>query len=103
EVIYPDRLMMAFAEDMLERNPGARVIFDVKCTGNLAQVIENAGGTPEMWRTGHSLIQARMKETGAQLAGETSGHIFFDERWYGFDDGLYGAPGLLEILRGQGK
>jgi phosphomannomutase/phosphoglucomutase len=101
EVIYPDRLMMAFAEDMLSRNPGAKVIFDVKCTGNLAQVIENAGGTPEMWRTGHSLIKARMKETGAQLAGEMSGHIFFQERWYGFDDGLYGAARLLEILAKQ--
>ncbi|WP_048306326.1 phosphomannomutase/phosphoglucomutase [Halomonas sp. PR-M31] len=101
EVIYPDRLMMAFSEDMLSRNPGAKVIFDVKCTGNLAQVIENAGGTPEMWRTGHSLIKARMKETGAQLAGEMSGHIFFQERWYGFDDGLYGAARLLEILSKQ--
>ncbi|MCD6007260.1 phosphomannomutase/phosphoglucomutase [Halomonas sp. IOP_31] len=101
EVIYPDRLMMAFAEDMLERNPGARVIFDVKCTGNLAKVIEEAGGTPEMWRTGHSLIKSRMKETGAALAGEMSGHIFFKERWYGFDDGLYGAARLLEILSKQ--
>ncbi|MDW5376281.1 phosphomannomutase/phosphoglucomutase [Halomonas sp. HP20-15] len=101
EVIYPDRLMMAFSEDMLERNPGARVIFDVKCTGNLAKVIEEAGGTPEMWRTGHSLIKGRMKETGAQLAGEMSGHIFFKERWYGFDDGLYGAARLLEILSKQ--
>ncbi|KGE79489.1 phosphomannomutase/phosphoglucomutase [Halomonas salina] len=98
QLIYPDHLMMAFAEDMLERNPGARVIFDVKCTGNLARVIEEAGGTPEMWRTGHSLIKARMKETGAQLAGEMSGHIFFKERWYGFDDGLYGAARLLEVL-----
>ncbi|WP_043529256.1 phosphomannomutase/phosphoglucomutase [Litchfieldella xinjiangensis] len=102
ELIYPDRLMMAFAEDMLERNPGARVIFDVKCTSNLAQVIENAGGTPEMWRTGHSLIKGRMKETGALLAGEMSGHIFFKERWYGFDDGIYGAARLLEILAKQG-
>ena len=101
EVIYPDRLMMAFSEDMLTRNPGARVIFDVKCTSNLAQVIEKAGGTPEMWRTGHSLIKARMKETGAQLAGEMSGHIFFQERWYGFDDGIYGAARLLEILSKQ--
>ncbi len=103
EVIYPDRLMMAFSEDMLERNPGARVIFDVKCTGNLAKVIEAAGGEPEMWRTGHSLIKGRMKETGAQLAGEMSGHIFFKERWYGFDDGLYGAARLLEILSKQGR
>ncbi|EPC01777.1 phosphoglucomutase [Litchfieldella anticariensis FP35 = DSM 16096] len=101
ELIYPDRLLMAFAEDMLSRNPGARVIFDVKCTGNLAQVIESAGGTPEMWRTGHSLIKGRMKETSALLAGEMSGHIFFKERWYGFDDGLYGAARLLEILSHQ--
>ncbi|MDT8895091.1 phosphomannomutase/phosphoglucomutase [Halomonas sp. I1] len=101
QLIYPDHLMMAFAEDMLERNPGARVIFDVKCTGNLAGVIEQAGGTPEMWRTGHSLIKARMKETGALLAGEMSGHIFFKERWFGFDDGLYGAARLLEVLSRQ--
>ncbi|MCE8016775.1 phosphomannomutase/phosphoglucomutase [Halomonas sp. MCCC 1A17488] len=101
KLIYPDHLMMAFAEDMLSRNPGARVIFDVKCTGNLAGVVERAGGTPEMWRTGHSLIKARMKETGAQLAGEMSGHIFFQERWYGFDDGIYGAARLLEILSKQ--
>ncbi|MCW4152488.1 phosphomannomutase/phosphoglucomutase [Halomonas sp. 18H] len=101
KLIYPDHLMMAFAEDMLERNPGARVIFDVKCTGNLARVIEKAGGTPEMWRTGHSLIKGRMKENGALLAGEMSGHIFFKERWYGFDDGLYGAARLLEVLSRQ--
>lgn len=94
--------MMAFAEDMLSRNPGAKVIFDVKCTGNLARVIDEAGGTPEMWRTGHSLIKARMKETGAPLAGEMKRHIFFKERWYGFDDGLYGAARLLEILSHQG-
>ncbi|MBW5799207.1 phosphomannomutase/phosphoglucomutase [Halomonas elongata] len=101
KMIYPDHLMMALSEDMLERNPGARVIFDVKCTGNLARVIEEAGGTPEMWRTGHSLIKARMKETGAQLAGEMSGHIFFKERWFGFDDGLYAAARLLEVLSRQ--
>ncbi len=101
QMIYPDHLMMAFAEDMLSRNPGAKVIFDVKCTGNLARVIDDAGGEPEMWRTGHSLIKARMKETGALLAGEMSGHIFFQERWYGFDDGIYGAARLLEILSKQ--
>ncbi|WP_110686193.1 phosphomannomutase/phosphoglucomutase [Salinicola aestuarinus] len=101
EIIYPDRLLMAFATDLLERAPGARVVFDIKCTGNLAQVIEQAGGEPEMWRTGHSLIKARMKETGAQLGGEMSGHIFFAERWYGFDDGLYAAARLLEILSRQ--
>lgn len=103
KLIYPDHLLMAFAEDMLSRNRDARVIFDVKCTGNLIRVIEEAGGTPEMWRTGHSLIKARMKETGAQLAGEMSGHIFFQERWYGFDDGLYAAARLLEILAKQGE
>lgn len=97
-LIYPDHLLMAFATDMLGRNPDAKVIFDVKCTGNLAQVISEAGGEPEMWRTGHSLIKARMKETGAQLAGEMSGHIFFKERWYGFDDGIYAAARLVEIL-----
>ena len=101
KMIYPDHLLMAFAEDMLARNPGARVIFDVKCTGNLTRVIEEAGGTPEMGRTGHSLIKARMKATGAQLAGEMSGHLFFQERWYGFDDGLYAAARLLEILAKQ--
>ncbi|RUR52794.1 phosphomannomutase/phosphoglucomutase [Vreelandella populi] len=97
-MIYPDHLLMAFAIDMLTRHPGARVIFDIKCTGNLARVISEAGGEPEMWRTGHSLIKARMKETDAQLGGEMSGHIFFKERWYGFDDGLYAAARLLEIL-----
>lgn len=101
KLIYPDHLLMAFATDMLSRNPGAKVIFDVKCTGNLTPVIEQAGGEPEMWRTGHSLIKARMKETGAQLAGEMSGHIFFKERWFGFDDGMYAAARLLEILAGQ--
>ncbi|MDR5897775.1 phosphomannomutase/phosphoglucomutase [Halomonas vilamensis] len=101
KLIYPDHLLMAFATDMLSRNPGAKVIFDVKCTGNLTHVIEQAGGEPEMWRTGHSLIKARMIETGAQLAGEMSGHIFFKERWYGFDDGLYAAARLVEILAKQ--
>ncbi|XGA81662.1 phosphomannomutase/phosphoglucomutase [Halomonas sp. CH40] len=101
KLIYPDHLLMAFATDMLSRNAGAKVIFDVKCTGNLTPVIEQAGGEPEMWRTGHSLIKARMKETGALLAGEMSGHIFFKERWYGFDDGMYAAARLLEILAGQ--
>lgn len=98
ELIFPDRLMMAFAEDLLHRNPGARIIYDVKCTGKLGQIIRQAGGVPEMYRTGHSLIKARMKETGALLAGEMSGHIFFKERWFGFDDGLYAAARLLELL-----
>ena len=101
KLIYPDHLLMVFATDMLTRQPGAKVIFDIKCTGNLVKVISDAGGEPEMWRTGHSLIKARMKETGAQLGGEMSGHIFFQERWYGFDDGLYAAARLVEILANQ--
>lgn len=100
-LIYPDHLMMAFAEDLLSRNAGAKIIYDVKCSGNLGKVIRAAGGESEMWKTGHSLIKARMKETGALLAGEMSGHIFFKERWLGFDDGLYAAARLLEILAAQ--
>jgi phosphomannomutase/phosphoglucomutase len=97
-IIYPDRLLMLFAADVLERNPGAGIIFDVKCTRNLAPWIRQHGGEPMMWRTGHSLIKARLKETGAPLAGEMSGHVFFKERWYGFDDGLYAGARMLEIL-----
>ena len=100
-VIYPDILLMALAEDLVSRHPGAKVIFDVKCTGALFEVIRAAGGEPEMWRTGHSLIKARMKETGALLAGEMSGHIFFGEDWYGFDDGLLAAIRLLGLLGRQ--
>jgi phosphomannomutase/phosphoglucomutase len=98
EIIYPDRLLMLFAADVLLRNPGATIIYDVKCTGHLQPLILKAGGSPLMWKTGHSLIKSKMKETGAQLAGEMSGHFFFRERWYGFDDGLYSAARLLEIL-----
>lgn len=98
EVVYPDILLMALAEDMVSRNPGAKVIFDVKCTGTLFDVIRLAGGEPEMWQTGHSLIKARMKETGALLAGEMSGHIFFAEDWYGFDDALVAAARILGII-----
>lgn len=97
-VIWPDRLMMLYAADLLERNPGATIIYDVKCTGNLARVISEHGGAPLMWKTGHSLIKAKLKETGALLAGEMSGHLFFKERWYGFDDALYAAARLLEVL-----
>ncbi|SFC18118.1 phosphomannomutase / phosphoglucomutase [Marinospirillum celere] len=100
-LVYPDHLMMVFAEDLLARNPGAKIIYDVKCTGKLGEVISQAGGQPEMYKTGHSLIKARMKETGALLGGEMSGHIFFKENWYGFDDGLYAAVRLLEILAQQ--
>jgi phosphomannomutase/phosphoglucomutase len=98
EMIYPDRLLMLFAADVLERNPGACIIYDVKCSGHLAGFVLRHGGSPLMWKTGHSLIKAKMKETEAELAGEMSGHFFFKERWYGFDDGLYAAARLLEIL-----
>src|SRR5438094_8391563 len=97
-IIYPDRQLMLFAADMLARNPGAMVIYDVKSTRNLKPWIVRHGGTPLLWKTGHSLIKLKMKETGAQLAGEMSGHTFFKERWYGFDDGLYAGARLLEIL-----
>ena len=98
KVIFPDRQLMLFAADVLKRNPGAEILFDVKCTRNLAPWIRKHGGRPTMWKTGHSLIKAKMKETGARLAGEMSGHIFFKERWYGFDDGLYAGARLLEFL-----
>ncbi len=96
--IYPDRLLMLFAADVLERNPGAVIVYDVKCTGALSSYILRHGGSPLMWKTGHSLIKAKMRETEAELAGEMSGHFFFKERWYGFDDGIYSAARLLEIL-----
>ena len=98
EVIFADRLLMLFAEDVLSRNPGAAIIYDVKCTGALQGHILRNGGSPLMWKTGHSLIKAKMKETHAELAGEMSGHFFFNERWFGFDDGIYAAARLLEIL-----
>ena len=98
ETIYPDRLLMLFASDVLERNPGAMIVYDVKCTGRLPGHILRHGGSPLMWKTGHSLIKAKMRETEAELAGEMSGHFFFAERWYGFDDGIYAAARLLEIL-----
>jgi phosphomannomutase/phosphoglucomutase len=98
EIIWPDRQMMLYAEDVLKRNPAATILYDVKCTRHLASVIDTLGGKPLMWKTGHSLIKAKMRETGALLAGEMSGHIFFKERWFGFDDGLYTAVRLLEIL-----
>ena len=101
KVIWPDRLMMLFAKDVLSRNLGADIIYDIKCSSNLHAAIEDAGGKPLMWKTGHSFIKAKMKETGALLAGEMSGHIFFKERWYGFDDALYSAARLLEILAAQ--
>ena len=97
-IIWADRQMMLYAGDVLERKPGAQIIFDIKSSTNLANYIKEHGGEPLMWKTGHSFIKAKMKETGAELAGEMSGHIFFKERWFGFDDGLYSAARMLEIL-----
>ncbi|MSQ52207.1 MAG: phosphomannomutase/phosphoglucomutase [Betaproteobacteria bacterium] len=98
KIIYPDRQLMLFAADVLKRVPGAQILYDVKCTRLLAPWIKRHGGVPSLWKTGHSLIKARLKETGAPLAGEMSGHIFFSERWYGFDDAQYAGARLLEIL-----
>jgi phosphomannomutase/phosphoglucomutase len=100
-IIFPDRQLMLFAQDVLSRNPGAEIIFDVKSTRNLFSWIREHGGKPLLWKTGHSFIKAKMKETGALLAGEMSGHIFFKERWYGFDDGLYAGARMLEFLSQQ--
>jgi len=98
EIIYPDRQLMLFAADVLARHPGAPIIYDVKCSRWVAESIAYQGGRPLMWNTGHALIKAKLKETGAPLAGEMSGHMFFNERWYGFDDGLYAGARLLEIV-----
>ncbi len=98
EVIFADRQLMLLAKDVLSRNPGAEIIYDVKSTRLLAPWIERHGGKPTIWKTGHSLIKAKLRETGALLAGEMSGHTFFKERWYGFDDALYGGARLLEVL-----
>ncbi len=98
KIIFPDRQLMLFAADVLSRNAGAEIIFDVKSTRNLFSWIRKHGGKPTLWKTGHSLVKAKMKETGAALAGEMSGHVFFKERWYGFDDGLYAGARLLEIV-----
>ena len=103
EVLWADRQMMLYAKDVLSRNPGAEIIFDVKSSRNLASYIEQAGGKATMWKTGHSFIKNKMKETGALLAGEMSGHIFFKERWFGFDDGLYSAARMLEILAADSR
>ncbi|MBS1215900.1 MAG: phosphoglucomutase [Proteobacteria bacterium] len=97
-VIFPDRQLMLFAKDVLSRNPGGEIIFDVKCTRNLGPWVRSHGGKPVLWKTGHSLIKAKMRELGAPLAGEMSGHMFFGERWYGFDDGVYAGARMLEIL-----
>jgi phosphomannomutase/phosphoglucomutase len=97
-IIWADRQMLLFSRSVLARNPGAKIIFDVKCSQVLPADIEAHGGVPEMWKTGHSFIKSRLKETGAALAGEMSGHIFFNDRWGGFDDGLYAGARLCELL-----
>jgi phosphomannomutase/phosphoglucomutase len=97
-IILPDRQLMLYAQDVLSRHPGAEIIYDVKCTRLLDPWIERHGGRPVVWKTGHSFIKAKLRESGAPLAGEMSGHIFFKERWYGFDDAMYGGARLLEIL-----
>jgi phosphomannomutase / phosphoglucomutase len=102
-IIWPDRLMMLFTKDVLSRNPGAQIIYDIKCTNNLTTAIWGLGGEPVMWKTGHSLIKSKMQQSGALLAGEMSGHIFFKERWYGFDDALYAGARLLEILAADNR
>ena len=102
-IIWPDRQMMLFAGDVLASRPGAEIIFDVKCSGLLAEHVAGLGGRPVMWKTGHSLLKTRLKESGAPLAGEMSGHIFFADRWYGFDDAIYAAARLVQILVGLGE
>ena len=98
QIIYPDRQLMLFAEDVLTRNPGSQILYDVKCTRHIASWVKARGGVPLMWKTGHSLVKAKLRETGSPLGGEMSGHIFFKDRWYGFDDGMYAGARLLEIL-----
>ncbi len=98
QIIYPDRQLMLFAQDVLGRHPGAQILYDVKCTRHIAPWVRKHGGEPLMWKTGHSLVKAKMRETGAPLGGEMSGHVFFKDRWYGFDDGLYAGARLLELL-----
>ena len=103
KIIWPDRQMMLFAKDVISKKLGAEIIFDVKCSRHLADQIEKFGGRPLMWKTGHSYMKGKLKETGAQLAGEMSGHIFFNDRWFGFDDALYAASRLIEILSADSR
>lgn len=101
EIIWPDRQMMAFSIEILERHPNATILYDVKCSSYLPQVIQQYAGEPFMWKTGHSYIKNKMKEVNAALAGEMSGHLFFKDRWYGFDDALYAGARMLEIISQQ--
>ena len=103
KIIWPDRQLILFALDILRQTPGAHIIYDVKCSQTVEAEIRRAGGKPEMWKTGHSFIKARLRETGAEMAGEMSGHVFFNDHWYGFDDGLYAAVRLLHILANDAR
>lgn len=103
EILWGDRLLVLYARDLLSRSPGAEVIYDVKCSQTLTDAVRDAGGEPVIWKTGHSLIKQKMKETGSQLAGEMSGHIFLGENWYGFDDALFATVRLLEIVARDGR
>jgi phosphomannomutase/phosphoglucomutase len=98
QIIYPDRQLMLFAADVLTRHPGREILYDVKCTRHIGPWVKQHGGVPLMWKTGHSLVKAKLRETGAPLGGEMSGHVFFKDRWYGFDDGLYAGARMLELL-----
>ncbi|WP_194721544.1 phosphomannomutase/phosphoglucomutase [Noviherbaspirillum malthae] len=98
QIIYPDRQLMLFAADVLTRHPGKEILYDVKCTRHIGPWVKQHGGVPLMWKTGHSLVKAKLRETGAPLGGEMSGHVFFKDRWYGFDDGLYAGARMLELL-----
>jgi phosphomannomutase/phosphoglucomutase len=102
-IVWPDRLLMLLANDVLLRNPGADIVYDVKSTRHLAPYVLSNGGRPIMWKSGHSLMKAKMRETGALLGGEFSGHLFFKERWYGFDDAVYAAARLLEVLASDSR
>ncbi|MGR8935098.1 MAG: phosphomannomutase/phosphoglucomutase [Gammaproteobacteria bacterium] len=103
KIIWPDRLLMLFAKDVLAAKRGTEIIFDVKCSRHLAEQIKQYGGQPLMWKTGHTFMKAKLKETGAKLAGEMSGHLFFNDRWFGFDDALYAAARLIEILSADSR
>jgi phosphomannomutase/phosphoglucomutase len=103
KIISPERQMMLFAKDVLAGKPGSEIIYDVRCSRNLASQIVKFGGRPLMWKAGHSFIKAKLKETGAKLAGEMSGHIFFNDRWFGFDDAIYSAARLLQVLSEDGR
>ena len=103
ENIWPDRQLILYALDVLSRNPGATIVYDVKCSSHVASMIAAHGGNPVMWKTGHSLVKAKLKETGALLAGEMSGHTFFKENWHGFDDAIYTAARLLDIMVRDGR